>query len=93
MFRCDGERKGEERGRARHVDRCIFGAVRVIDAAWDGWQGKINAQNVSDTCAGTGYQASPQTQMGLARFSGDGHAQTPVLWIAAEILVLQRDPR
>ena len=61
--------------------------VPVIEAAWQGLQGKISAQgDVSDICVGTWYHSTPQEYMELTRLTGDGHGQAPVLWIAAELL-------
>ena len=61
--------------------------VPVIEAAWAGLLSKISAQgDVSDICTGTWYQANAQAYMALARLTGDGHGQAPVLWAAAELL-------
>ncbi len=61
--------------------------VPVIDAAWQGLQGKINEQgDVADICTGTWYHASAAEYMALTRLTGDGHGQAPVLWAAAELL-------
>ncbi len=61
--------------------------VPVIEAAWEGLQGRISPQgDVSGICVGTWYHANPQEYMALTQLTGDGHGQAPVLWVAAELL-------
>lgn len=61
--------------------------VPAIEAAWAGLRSKISAQgSVSNICTGTWYKSTPEEYMALARLTGDGHGQAPVLWTAAELL-------
>jgi rhamnogalacturonyl hydrolase YesR len=61
--------------------------VPVIEAAWTGLRAKISAEgSVSNICTGTWYKSSAEEYMALARLTGDGHGQAPVLWTAAELL-------
>jgi rhamnogalacturonyl hydrolase YesR len=67
------------------LDAAIY--VPVIEKAWKGLQGQINANgDVSNICVGTWYKSSAQEYMGLSRLTGDGHGQAPVLWVVAELL-------
>ena len=61
--------------------------VPVIEKAWQGLQSQINDNgDIRNVCVGTWYKSSPQEYMALARLTGDGHGQAPVLWVAAELL-------
>ncbi len=61
--------------------------VPVIEKAWAGLQDQINDNgDIRNVCIGTWYKDSPQEYMGLARLTGDGHGQAPVLWVVAELL-------
>ncbi|MEI9952489.1 MAG: glycoside hydrolase family 88 protein [Pseudomonadota bacterium] len=61
--------------------------VPAIEAAWAGLRKKISAQgDVSDIGIGTYFHATAKEYTDLARLTGDGHGQAPVLWSAAELL-------
>ena len=93
----DPDNWGESSGTAMFTYAMIAGVKRgfldadiyvsVIEKAWEGLQGQINEDgDVSNICIGTWYKNSPQEYMGLARLTGDGHGQAPVLWMVAELL-------
>lgn len=93
----DPDNWGESSGTAMFTYAMIAGVKRgfldadiyvsVIEKAWEGLQGQINEDgDVSNICIGTWYKNSPQEYMGLARLTGDGHGQAPVLWVVAELL-------
>lgn len=59
----------------------------VIDKAWKGLTGRINADgDVEKTCQGTGKKNDRQYYLDRKCFLGDMHGQAPVLWCAMAMI-------